>query len=296
MLGYVKTDAQELRLREYRVYRALYCGLCRRMGKCTGNCSRMSLSYDFVFLAAVRLLLTGEEIEIEKRRCLVHPLRPRPTVKACRALDDCADFSALLVYHKLCDDVQDERGGKRLRARIARLFFKKAYRKARGRHPVLDAAIGEHLRALSDCEKSAELAGADAPAEQFGLVMRDVFAEGLPADAARIAADMGRAIGHWIYLVDAADDFSEDIKHDRYNPYRGLFGDNPNEADWENVRLSLTAHLCRLERGYLLLEEHPTKELYEILSNILYIGLPETGEWVTSPQKSGKKNSTISHI
>ena len=38
MLGYVKTDSQELRMREYQYYRALYCGLCHRMGKCTGNC------------------------------------------------------------------------------------------------------------------------------------------------------------------------------------------------------------------------------------------------------------------
>ncbi len=288
MLGYVKTNAQELRLREHRVYRALYCGLCRRMGKCTGNCSRMTLSYDFVFLAAVRLSLTGEKIEIEKRRCLIHPFRARPVVKACQALDDCADASALLVYHKLCDDIRDERGWKRLRARFARLFLKKAYRKARSRHPDLDLSVAEHLRALSDYESATEFPGADAPAEQFGLVMGDVFAEGLSENAARIAADMGCAIGHWIYLVDAADDFSEDLKKDRYNPYRKLFGDAPTEADWENVRLSLTAHLCRLERGFLLMDRHSTGELHEILANILYIGLPETGERVTSPQAGCK--------
>ena len=43
MLGYIKTDTQELRVREHHYYRALYCGLCHRMGKCTGNCSRMTL-------------------------------------------------------------------------------------------------------------------------------------------------------------------------------------------------------------------------------------------------------------
>ena len=78
MLGYVRTDAQELRVREHQYYRALYCGLCHRMGKCTGQCSRMTLNYDFVFLAAVRLALTGEKPSVKKQRCVAHPFRSRP--------------------------------------------------------------------------------------------------------------------------------------------------------------------------------------------------------------------------
>ena len=54
MFGYIKPLTPELRIREHECYRAYYCGLCRAMGKCTGQCSRMTLSYDFVFLAAVR--------------------------------------------------------------------------------------------------------------------------------------------------------------------------------------------------------------------------------------------------
>ena len=85
-------------------------------------------------------------------------------------------------------------------------------------------------------------------AEQFGLLMGEVFSEGLESSDARIAANMGRAVGHWIYLVDAADDFDEDRKRNRFNPYRKLFGDTPSEADWDNLRNALTAHLLRAER------------------------------------------------
>ena len=66
MFGYVKPHNPELRMRDYECYRAYYCGLCRAMGKCTGQCSRMTLSYDFVFLAAVRCYLAGEEPQIQK--------------------------------------------------------------------------------------------------------------------------------------------------------------------------------------------------------------------------------------
>ena len=66
MFGYVKTHNPELRVAEYEYYRAAYCGLCRSMGKCTGQCSRMTLSYDFAFLALIRLALTGDKVSEEK--------------------------------------------------------------------------------------------------------------------------------------------------------------------------------------------------------------------------------------
>ena len=295
MLGYVKTDSQELRMREYQYYRALYCGLCHRMGKCTGNCSRMTLSYDFVFLAAVRLSLTGEKPTINKQRCLLHPLRPRPTAQTCEALDYCADASALLVYHKLLDDLHDETGLKKARALLMRPFLSVAFRRAKWRHPKLNDAIATYLKRLSDMENEpTEFLGADTLAEQFGLLMGEVFAEGLESSDARIAANMGRAVGHWIYLVDAADDFDEDRKRNRFNPYRKLFGDTPSEADWENLRNALTAHLIRAEQSLSLIDNYPTPELREILSNILYLGLVQTGKRVTSRRASAKNDRTIS--
>lgn len=281
MLGYVKTDSQELRMREYHYYRALYCGLCHRMGKCTGNCSRITLSYDFVFLAAVRLALTKEAPTIKKQRCFLHPFRPRPTAQKCQVLDYCADASALLVYHKLLDDLHDERGLKKLRAVLMRPFLSSAYRRAKKRYPALDTVIDGHLKKLSEYESTAHFAGADVLAEQFGLLMRAVFSEGLSGTNARIAAEIGAAIGHWIYLADAADDFAEDRKRGRFNPYLKLFGDAPTSADWETLRLALTALLCKAESAVLLIDDYPAPELKEILSNILYLGLPQTGKRIT---------------
>ena len=289
MLGYVKTDSQELRMREYHYYRALYCGLCHRMGKCTGNCSRMTLSYDFVFLAAVRLSLTGECPEIKKQRCFLHPLRPRLTAQKCRALDYCADASALLVYHKLMDDLHDERGLKKARAALMRPFLSSAYRRAKKRYPVLNDTISAHLRKLSEYETDSHtFTGADALAEQFGMLMGAVFSEGLSDSNARIADVIGRAVGHWIYLADAADDFEEDRKRGRFNPYLHLFGNEPTAADWENLRLALTALLCNAERGFLLIDDYPAPELKEILSNILYLGLPQTGKKITEKNACSK--------
>ena len=292
MLGYIKTDSSELRMREYQYYRALYCGLCHRMGKCTGNCSRMTLSYDFVFLAAVRLSITGEKPVVQKQRCLLHPIRPRLTVQKCNALDYCADASALLVYHKLLDDLHDEKGLKKARAILLRPFLYAAYRRAKKRRPRLNDAVAEHLTVLSEYENErSEFLGADPPAEQFGRLMAAVFSEGLEGNEARIAANMGHAIGHWIYLVDAADDFEEDRKKGRFNPYLKLFGNDPSEADWEDLKNALTAHLMRAEQSLSLIDGYPAPELREILCNILYLGLVQVGERVTchTPRKQTQK-------
>lgn len=285
MLGYVKTVTSELRVREHTYYRALYCGLCKRMGKCTGSCSRLTLSYDFVFLAALQLSVTGEVPTLKKQRCLLHPFHKRPTVQACKALDYSADASALLAYHKLTDDLCDERGLKRLRAALARPFLSGAYRRAKRRHPALDETIAAHLLEIARFETGARpFEGADAIAEQFGKLMEAVFSEGLTDVDARIAGAVGRSVGHWIYLIDAADDFDEDRKKNRFNPYRKLFGDELTEQDRETLRVALTVHLLDADRAFALIDGYPAPELKEILANILYLGLPATAARVTGKQ------------
>ncbi|MBQ9806855.1 MAG: hypothetical protein IJW49_10185 [Clostridia bacterium] len=282
MLGYVKTNTPELRVREHQYYRGLYCGLCHRMGKCTGNCSRMTLSYDFVFLAAVRLALRKETVTFKKQRCLLHPLRARMTAQKCETLDYCADASALLVYHKLLDDLHDEKGVKKLRARLLRPFLHGAYRRAKKRHPALNKIMSEHLARLSEMEQhSADHFGADRYAEVFGDLLAAVVSYGFEGAEQRIAQTIGRSVGRWIYLADAADDFEEDRKKGRFNPYLRLFGNTPTPRDWETAELSMTAHLCDAERGFLLLDDTPDPEQKEIIANILFSSLPKTGKELT---------------
>lgn len=297
MFGYVRPHNPELRMRDYECYRAYYCGLCRAMGKCTGQCSRMTLSYDFVFLAAVRCYLANETPEIKKLRCIPHPIRPRKSVVNSPSLNYCADASALLSYQKCRDDRMDEQGFKKLRAAVMMLFLSTAYRKARKRHPELDQKIEAHLKRLHEYEKNVTEPSADVPASIFGDLMRDVCSEGLEGTSARLAAEIGQTIGRWIYLVDAADDLADDRRKKRFNPYAGLLGDPPSKEDAETLRVALKAILCETERAVLLMGEPPCPELGEILSNILYLGLPTAAERVLTqsflPSKKPTKKEKI---
>ena len=297
MFGYVRPHNPELRMRDYECYRAYYCGLCRAMGKCTGQCSRLTLSYDFVFLAAVRCYLTAEEPQVKALRCGVHPLRRRKSVVNSPQLNYCADASALLSYQKCRDDRLDEKGWKKVRAGLMMMLLSSAYRKAKRRHPELDRTIETELKRLHDYEISSEVPSADVPAAIFGDLMRAVCSEGLDGMEARLAAEIGQTLGRWIYLTDAADDLAEDRKKHRFNPYAKMFGNPPTKEDAELLRTALKAILCETERAYLLMGEPPCPELKEILSNILYLGLPMAADrvlnesFIPTTQKTKKEKT-----
>jgi septum site-determining protein MinD len=52
MFGYIKPQQSDLLVRQYELYRALYCGLCDTITSKVSPALSLSLSYDFVFLDA----------------------------------------------------------------------------------------------------------------------------------------------------------------------------------------------------------------------------------------------------
>ena len=177
----------------------------------------------------------------------------------------------------------------KLRARFATLFFGGGYRRAKKRHPELDQTVSQKLAQLRVYELDTQAPpSADAPAEIFGALMAAIFCEGLDGSDARIASGIGNAIGRWIYLADAADDFLADKKSHSFNPYLRLFGEEPTKEDWTTVSLAMKRLLTDAERAFLLIDPHPTPELNELICNILYLGLPATAERVLQQTAKGE--------
>jgi len=281
MFGYIRTCTPELRVREHECYRAAYCGLCHEMGRCTGCTSRLTLSYDFVFLTLLRLCVTGEVPSFTRRRCVAHPLSKRPTMKKCGALTHCARCAAILNYWKNRDDRDDERGIKRLRAACLHPVLAGGRRRAKKAYAELDGRIAERLSALSDMERE-RVESADLPAGVFGELVREFCAFGLEGAAYRIAAELGYYTGRWIYLVDALDDREKDARTGSYNPFVLLYGGGELSDDQKaSLNAALTAELMGVERALDLLEEaEGFPEGLAILRNILYLGMPETAKGI----------------
>ncbi len=278
MYGYVRTFAPELKVREQEYYRAVYCGLCRTMGQCTGQCSRVTLSYDMTFFALVRMAIVGETTEFRPRRCAVHPLRRRLMAEPNETLRLCACMSAILAYHKVRDDRTDERGRKKALATLANPYVSTLRRRARRKgYDAADDRVLAAMQALDALEKERP-ASVDEPADRFGELMAALLSHGLEGDRARLAHTVGRHIGRWIYILDAADDFEEDVRRERYNPFVCLYREPelktlPKEKR-EAIRRSLQEELAGLERAFDLLDIDEDPDLRGVLSNILYEALP----------------------
>ena len=294
MFGYIKAYAPEMKMCEYEYYRAAYCGLCRSMGKCTGQCSRMTLSYDFAFLALVRLALSGEKTEIKRRRCIAHPLRKRAMMEQNRELEFCAYAAALLTYHKLADDITDERGAKRAVARMTRPMARSMRKKAlkRGGLVALDAHISDRLARLAEFEGSKK-PSVDGPAEIFGELLSEIVADGLEGSKAKIAKSIGYHVGKWIYITDALDDLPEDVKKERYNPFILLYGGELDEEKRSLVRAALKAELCDAEGAFDLIDFGDNRAIENIIYNIIYLGMPNTVERVMKRDGCADENKNV---
>lgn len=273
MFGYIKLNKPECKFREYEYYRGIYCGLCRALGGC-GMRARFTLSYDATFLALVRIALEGEKPRFYKKRCIAHPFRRHTEAVPCEALTFCAHASILLSYRKLLDDLADERGGKRLAAKILRSFFRRCDRRARRGYEALLERIDKGLAALTNYEK-APTQSLDRPAALFGAVMAEMLSFGLADERARVASAVGMAVGKWVYLNDALDDYEEDMARARYNPLLTVFGNDGLSKDAvASVELALKACLTEAENALDLIE-FPDVDIRALVLNILRFGMPE---------------------
>ncbi len=269
MFGYVKAKREELTIRQDSFYRAAYCGLCKEMGRCTGQCSRLTLSYDMVFLYFVRAALLGIKPEIKKGRCLLHPLRKKNIVRSDSELKYAAEVSALLAYGKVCDDIADKKGILKLPSIALKPFVLKA--KQRAGLASLYSVIEEKLGRLSKIEKSGQ-ASVDAPANAFGELLAEVFAYGLDGGNERIAREIGFRTGRWIYAVDAADDIEEDKKSGSYNPFLLLYGGEIDNGQKDIIEMAMKYDLSALAAAVDLIDEC---DMLNIVKNIIYLGMPE---------------------
>ena len=213
MFGYVRPAPDKLTAEEEQRYRALYCGLCHTLARRYGAGCRMALNYDFTFLAA---LLSGT-IETEAHRCIASPLKKRPAACENPALDLAADVSILFTYWKLRDSAADSRGVHRLGARAAGGAMGRAYRRAAGLHPALDAAARRQLERLSKLERDC-CPSLDEPADTFAALLSSVAGEVDEPVERRVLAHLLYHLGRWIYLVDALDDLKRDAESGNYNP------------------------------------------------------------------------------
>jgi hypothetical protein len=267
MFGYIKTYQSELKMGEFEQYRGVYCALCRRLGKRYGLLAQWSLSYDFTFLALMRLALSEECVGFKQARCPYNPFKKRTCSCDTEQLDAVADAAVLLTYHKLKDTVADSSFLKGLGARLLLPLAARDRRRCAALHPDWDAAVAQQMANQAALERDG-CSSADAAAEPTAKLLELFFTTAAEDDnQKRVLARFGYCLGRWIYLLDAVDDLPDDRKHRNYNPFI-------TEADDAIVRKraegSLNSSLAECKAAYELLT---VRRFDGILRNILEHGM-----------------------
>lgn len=283
MLGYVRPLKMELRMREWYRYRAVYCAVCKALGREIGQVERMALSFDASFLALFCMSFDGSEAPLLYERCVVSPFKPHPIAAPTPLFDFVARLSAYLVYAKGRDDWQD---GEIWRALPERLFFAKGAKRFAAQDKALYEALEAELAALHEFERTIlqakppeeeervreqALKAASFNGRALGLILEVALSytkqsEPLEHRAIQVAKALFESLGRWIYLIDALEDQAEDGKKGRPNPLRGLKDPKPLAAlllENEERQMDQTASLL------------PYQKDGDILHNVLCLGLPQ---------------------
>lgn len=272
MFGYVRPLRAELKVRTLEQYQAAYCGLCQTLGRRFGFAARFTVSYDLVFL---QLLLDGMQPASPPGacRCPARPWKRRRCAACSSAMEQAAAANVILTYWKLDDALHDERGVRRLGARLAKLALRRAYRRAERFAPELAQVTQQRLRQLAELEQRAA-PEMDAYADAFSGIlteMADFFPE---PELQRPARELLYHVGRYLYLTDALDDLPRDQKHGRFNPLVPRFTPGPEGLSPEDRQTLLLSIDQSLSRAAAALELLPLKGSDEILHNMIYLGLP----------------------
>ena len=269
MFGYVKTDFPNMYMKDVVLYKAMYCGLCKGIGKCCGNKGRLVLNYDLTFLSLFAHNLLNLDVKIEKQTCIIHHIRKRPVAVPDALTERIGALNVILAYYKLNDDVIDNKKGF-----IKRSFFKSSYKKAVKKEPKFDAIVKARYDELRKYE-NANCDSIDIAADPFGLMMQDIICELIGAECSENVKKIAYELGKWIYLIDALDDFDKDKKKKNFNVFVNA---NPSICDKQTLLNTkgneivyifgtILNEIATLEKGL------DYKFNHDLISNILSLGL-----------------------
>lgn len=289
MFGYVRTDKGELKVREYELYRGLYCSLCKALSKRYGVFSRFILSYDMTFLVLVRLCEKGISPSFKGGRC---PFNPAKKCNYCTNAEDEYDFvcaaAILMFYYKVKDNIEDSRFFKKLFFFLLFPFAALKRKKAKKLFPLLDELIFDSMKNQSKAE-GENTSSPDKAAHCSADALGKIFAFGFSKKNAELYR-FGYFVGRWVYLVDALDDIESDIKSGLFNVFVNKYSlktkELPEEAKHEIIS-TLNQSSAEAIRAF---KSTDCALLGEIIENILFGGMSRMAENVLKGTKNNERS------
>jgi len=295
MFGYIRPMQGELKVFELERFKACYCGLCHALRNKYGPSARLVLNYELVLLAML-LWDAKEKPVFNCKRCIASPFRKREYCAGNESLDKCAGYNLILAWWRLQDTIADERIIKSLPHRIVSVLISRSYKKAARDLPVFNETVREQIVKLTEYEKN-EGSSLDNAADRFAQILSAAAPISGQDPTHRPMRELMYHLGRWIYIIDACDDYKEDIKDGRYNPVVSRFppesGSIPSDA-FTRLKATIDHSNDLVCLAFELLPENPWTD---VVRNMIYLGMPFACESVMKgswpPRRKTKRKNGI---
>ncbi len=278
MFGYVRPYKSYMLVCEYDEYKAIYCTLCKNLGKYYNKVTRMALNYDLTFYALLSLDLAKDCPKLKKGKCVVNPLKKCNfmTVES-DSYHKAAAVTVLMTYHKILDNLKDDGFLKSFSSRLLLPFINGSAKKAKREFPLIAEILEDMTKEQSEIEQNNS-ASIDACCEPTAKALARIF-EDISPDDKPVLKEMGYFLGRWIYTMDAADDLKKDLKDNSFNPLKRYFAiegdavpeERQKEID-EGCNQMLNNNVARIIAATNLLN---LNRYGGIVGNITEMGLPQ---------------------
>ncbi|MCM1106681.1 MAG: DUF5685 family protein [Blautia sp.] len=282
MFGYINVNSQELSEENKRIYQSYYCGLCKSLRSFCGTKGQALINYDITFLVVLLTGLYEPETADGEFTCVLHPVKKRRYFYN-EIQDYAAQMNVLLAYYNLVDDWKDERN---LTKKTIASMFRKDYEQVEKNYPRQTEAVENYIARLAECEARRER-NIDLAAGLTGEALGEIFAWRKDEWYDELRT-LGFYMGKFIYLMDAYEDYREDVRKDSYNPLR--FIQTENEQEFETLcRLMMTSMISECAKSF---ERLPILLHADILRNILYSGVWSKYEYIQLKKKKKQKQKS----
>lgn len=267
-----------MKIKEFDTYQAVYCGLCKQLGELYGPFSKLTLNYDFTFLALISLGMQQDWGQFRKESCAANPLKKKACLVSCEALSFSASAAMVMFYYKLQDNYQDGGWKDKTKTTALRPFAASVRKKIPPKYRYLDQIVADCMKQQAEVEQSDSLS-IDRAAEPTALALSHIFQYLAENETQKTVLErFGYLVGRYVYFIDALDDLEEDVETGSYNIfYKKFAAESEGAVDFDSIReyakgvINLT--VGQIAAAYELLE---LKWYKTILDNIIYLGFHDS--------------------
>lgn len=190
-----------------------------------------------------------------------------------KSLSQAAALSVISMYYKVKDNLADKGTTVKIKSLLAYPFAAYWHKKAKKNYPQIDDMVSQMLNEQFSAENDANCKidkAAEPSATMFSKVML-IFAKN--EEDKLIYSQFGYFFGKWVYLIDAIDDYENDLKKGNFNPLQTsgiLSGKNKDERK-KYLNEMLNQYTSQAKAAYDLIK---TRRFNGILDNVINYGLP----------------------